>query len=89
MSVHEIKRVSLMDVPAKLRQLAGEFEKRPEELRTAIVIIGYGNGYVAVRGFGERTSALEGIGWMHRALDAMTHDSSAEPSVLAPDPKSG
>lgn len=72
MSVREIKRVSLMDVPAKLRQLAAEYERRSGELRTAIVVVGYTDGFVCVRGFGERTSALETTGWLHRGLDVMT-----------------
>lgn len=72
MSVHEIKRVSLLDVPAKLRELATEYEQRPVELRTAIVIVGYSDGCVCVRGFGERTSSLEATGWLHRGLEAMT-----------------
>ena len=72
MSVHEIKRVSLMDVPGKLRELAAAFEKRPQELRTAIVVIGYETGHVAVRGYGERTTNLEAVGWLHRGLTMMT-----------------
>lgn len=72
MSLHEIKRTSLMDVPAKLRELAMQYEERPRELRTAIVVVGYADGFVCVRGFGERTSALEATGWLHRALDVMT-----------------
>lgn len=88
--VHEIKRISLMDVPAKLRQLADEFEKRPGELRTAIVTVGYADGYVAVRGFGERTSALEGIGWLHRGLDFLTNGSGVDDNLAtSPPPDAG
>jgi hypothetical protein len=76
MSVREIKRVSLMNVPGKLRELADSCEKH--DLRTAIVIVGYPGGYCAVRGFGEKTSALEAIGWLHRALDALTDGSGVE-----------
>ncbi len=78
MSIHEIKRTSLLDVPAKLHDLAAEFKDRPDELRTAIVVIGYKDGYVCVRGFGERTTALEAIGWLHRGLEAMTCGSGVE-----------
>lgn len=84
MSVHEIKRVSLMDVPGRLKGLAAEIESRPTELRTAIVVVGYADGRVAVRGFGERTSALEAIGWLHRALDALTDGAGVEDN-LSPD----
>lgn len=72
MSVHEIKRTSLLDIPSKLRELAAEFEARPGELRTAIVVVGFDDGCVCVRGFGERTSGLEATGWLHRGLEAMT-----------------
>jgi len=87
-SVHEIKRTSLMNVPDKLRQLALEFEQRPAELRTAVVIVGYADGYVAVRGFGERTSALEATGWLHRALDVLTNGAGISDN-LTPEPKEG
>lgn len=76
MSVHEIKRISYMDVPGKLHELAVHVER--EKLQTAIVIIGHDNGRVSVRGYGTRTSALEAIGWLHRALDFMTDGSSAD-----------
>ena len=88
MSVHEIKRPSLVDVPARLRMLATEFESRPKELRTAIVVIGYSSGCVAVRGFGERCSALEATGWLHRALEAMTSGAGLVDN-LAPEPPPG
>lgn len=78
MTVREIKRVSLMDVPGKLRQLAAEYERRSGELRTAIVVVGYTDGFVCVRGFGERTTALEATGWLHRALDVMTSGSGVD-----------
>jgi hypothetical protein len=78
MSLHEIKRVSLLDVPAKLREMAAEYERRSGELRTAIVVVGYADGFVCVRGFGERTSALEATGWLHRGLDVMTAGSGVD-----------
>ena len=75
MSVYEIKRPSLLNVPAKLRELADQYERHAACMRTAIVIIGYDDGTVVVRGYGERTDALQATGWMHRALDAMTNAS--------------
>ena len=77
MSVHEIKRISLMDCPAKLRQLADTFER--EHLETAVVIIGQADGHVTVRAFGTRTDALQVTGWLHRALDVMTSGAEAAP----------
>lgn len=77
-NIHEIKRISLMDVPAKLRELADRIER--ENFRTCVVIVGHDNGQVCVRSFGERTDALQTTGWLHRALDAMTSGSYADTS---------
>jgi hypothetical protein len=76
MSVHEIKRISLMDVPGKLRELADRCER--DHRHTVVVLIGHDNGSVDIRGYGDRTSALETIGWLHRGLDVMTSGSSSE-----------
>jgi hypothetical protein len=81
-NIREIKRTSLMNVPQRLRELADEIER--QGLPTAIVVIGYPEGYVAVRGFGERTSALEATGWLHRALDAMTDGSRIDTDMSGP-----
>lgn len=89
MSVHEIKRRSLLDVPGKLRELATQYEARPEELRTAIVIVGYDDGLVCVRGFGERTLALEATGWLHRALDVMTNGAGICDDLTSSEPPTG
>lgn len=88
MSVHEIKRISLLDVPGKLRELADEFEKRSAELCTAVVIVGYDTGHVAIRGYGERTSGLEAIGWLHRALTVMTEGAGVEDNFTVQPPSS-
>lgn len=87
MSVREIKRTSLLDVPAKLREIAAEYERRPDELRTAILVVGYRSGHVAVRGYGERTSALEATGWLHRALDVLTDGVGMSDSLTPAPPK--
>lgn len=76
MSVTEIKKVSLMDVPAKLRALADEIERL--KLPTVVVVIGYPTGKVAIRGYGERTSALMTTGWLARAQTMMTEDCNAK-----------
>lgn len=90
MSVYEIKRVSLMDVPGKLRELADTFEQRSAELRTAIVIVGHASGHVQVRGYGERTTNLEATGWLYRALTTMSEHTACEdnPSLVPPAPDS-
>lgn len=72
MTVHEIKRTSLLDVPAKLRELAAHVEKN--EIKTAVVILGHPGGYITVRAFGEQTTALSTIGWLGRAFTFMTQD---------------
>jgi hypothetical protein len=77
MSVREIKRASLLDHPQRLRELADELAKLAT-VEGTIVIVCYKTGNVAVRGYGYRTSALECIGWLHRAMDAMTDGSGVE-----------
>ena len=88
MSVTEIKRVSLLNVPEKLRELAKAFEERPEALRTAIVVIGYDTGHVAVRGYGERTSCLEAVGWLNRGLVHLAEHSGID-DCLTPQGEAG
>ena len=78
MSVHEIKITSLMNVPAKLRELAQNIEE--EGIKTCICIIGHANGKVSVRAYGERTSALQTTGWLVRAQTMMTEGCNASDS---------
>lgn len=84
MSVHEIKRTSLLNCPQRLRELADEMEK--QGLRTVVCVIGYPDGCVAVRAFGERTSNLETTGWLHRGLDVLTNGCSAADADFSPTP---
>ena len=84
MSVYEIKRLSLMNIPGKLRELADYYERNVDSLGTAIVVMGHRDGTVSVRGYGERTDALQCTGWLHRALDVMTDGSTAEDETIAP-----
>jgi hypothetical protein len=76
--VHEIKRTSLLDIPQRLRELANEIESRGDEHRSAVIIISYPDGKVAVRAYGERTSGLETTGWLARAMEMMTSGSGVE-----------
>lgn len=73
MSVHELKITSLLNVPAKLRELADHVEKHG--IKTAVVVLGHPGGYITVRAFGEQTSALSATGWLARASTMMTQDS--------------
>lgn len=75
MSVTEIKQTSLLDIPAKLRALADEIEVKG--FKTVVLIIGYPTGKVAVRAYGERTSALMTCGWLARAQTMMTEGCDA------------
>lgn len=77
-SLHEIKRTSLLDVPQRLRELADELQKRPELCKTAIVVVTYPEGRVCVRAYGERTTGLETTGWLARALQMMTDGSGVQ-----------
>lgn len=66
MAVVEIKRTSLLNVPAKLRELATEIEEAGGEF-TVVCVIGGPSGRVLVRGYGPNTSTLEASGWLARA----------------------
>lgn len=76
-NVREIKRTSLLDTGRRLIELGNEVAKR-DDIEGAIVVVCMKDGRVALRGYGYRTSALECIGWLHRALDAMTDGSGLE-----------
>lgn len=84
MSIHEIKRTSLLDCPQRLRELADDMEKNG--LKTVICVIGYPGGKVAVRGYGERTSGLEASGWLARAQTLMTEGAAADDSDIGRTP---
>jgi hypothetical protein len=84
LSVTEIKRTSLLDCPQRLRELADDMEKNG--LKTVICVVGYPEGKVAVRGYGERTSALEASGWLMRALTVMTEGCAADDSNIGTTP---
>lgn len=85
MSVHEIKRASLLNVPAKLRQLAEEIEKRADGAEYSVIaVIGYPTGHVAVRGFGSRTDSLSCSGWLARAQTLMTEGAAADADNFSP-----
>jgi hypothetical protein len=81
-NVHEIKRTSFLDVPAKLRELATMLESRGTPTKTVIIITADGSR-MEVRGFGERTSGIEVAGYLSRALwmqnDLPTADAVDEP----------
>ncbi|MGH6738127.1 MAG: hypothetical protein ACREDY_03665 [Bradyrhizobium sp.] len=73
MSVHPVKKVSYLDVPAKLRELADQVEAiKPVPIESVVIVLGYPHGQVAVRAYGKRTSGLEVAGWLARSLSAMT-----------------
>jgi len=69
-NLREIKRVSFIDGPAKLREWADQLEKIPT-VKTVVLVIGYPTGHVAVRGAGERSSCLELAGWLSRGVTAL------------------
>jgi hypothetical protein len=87
-NIREIKRTSLLETGQRLRELGDEVDKR-EDIEGAIVVVCCKDGRVALRGYGYRTSALECIGWLHRALDAMTDGSGLETDFSKSTPPSG
>lgn len=67
MSLHEIKRVSLLNIGAGLRQLADWADRNPEAVRTVIIISAASDRVVSCHGYGERCSAIEAVGWLELA----------------------
>ena len=76
-NVHEIKRVSYLDLAAKLREWADQIERIPD-IKTVTIVIGYPTGHVAVRGAGERSSSLELSGWLSRGVTAVNERLNAD-----------
>lgn len=79
-----IGRASLLDVPRRLRAMAEEIEARGDTHRTVICVVAYPDGRVSVRGFGERTSALEATGWLTRAITGLCDGSLVESDNFCP-----
>lgn len=77
-NLHVINRISFLNIPEQLRLLAERIESGQIDAVSAVFVLGRSDGRVAVRGYGERTSALECIGWMHRALTYMTERSGID-----------
>lgn len=67
--VRDIGRKNLMDIPARLRELADWIERNPEAIRTVVVISAAHDRVICCYGYGERCSAVEALGW----LDLATH----------------
>jgi hypothetical protein len=90
MTVREFKKVSYLDVPAKLRELADAAEKAQgggPSFNGVIVVLCYPNGNVAVRGYGEQTSPLQMAGWLARGLTTMSQNFDADTDHVMGDPK--
>lgn len=75
-NVHEIKRVSFLDVPGRLREIADDIEQKG--IPTVVMVMGYANGKVSIRSFGERTSGLMTLGWLARAQATMAEGANAD-----------
>lgn len=86
MTIHEFKKVSLLNVPQKLRELADRLEQLGEPF-SVVCVIGRPNGRVSVRAFGERTDSLNVAGWLARGQTYMTEDAGEEDlPLLGPPP---
>ena len=87
--IREFKKTSYLDVPAKLRELADASESAQTggpPFNGVIVVLCYGSGSVAVRGYGEQTSPLQVAGWLARALTTVSQDYSADHDNLMGEP---
>jgi len=69
-SVHEIKKTSYLDIPAKLREMANDLENR-SDIQNIAIVLGYQRGHVVVRGYGPRSTPLELAGWLSRGVTAI------------------
>ncbi len=78
--IRAFPKVSYLNVPAKLRELADAAERAQtgDPFRAVVIVLCYPNGRVAVRGYGEETSPLQMSGWLARGLNAMTEGYCAD-----------
>jgi hypothetical protein len=84
MSVHEIKRESLLDIGAGLRKLADWADQNPEAVRTVIVVSAASDRVVSCHGYGERCSAVEALGWLALAQQRVLGSREAPATDLGP-----
>ena len=90
MSVAEFKKVSYLDVPAKLRELADQAERAQANgpsFTAVVCVLCYPGGSVAVRGYGERTSVLEMTAWLQRGVTTLSQNTSADYDFTMGEPK--
>jgi hypothetical protein len=83
-NVHEIKRASLLNIGAGLRELADWADKNPEAVRTVIIVSAVHDRVVYCHGYGERCSAVEALGWLDLAKDRLMGNRSAPSTDLDP-----
>lgn len=84
--VRDIGRKSLMDIPARLRELATWTEANPEAVRTVIIISAAHDRIVSCHGYGERCSAVEALGWLDLASARVRGSTEAPSTDFAPIP---
>ena len=84
MSVHEIKRDSLLDIGAGLRKLADWADQNPDAVRTVIIVSAATDRVVSCHGYGERCSAVEALGWLALAQQRVLGVREAPATDLGP-----
>lgn len=74
--IHEIGKVSFLDVAGRLRKLADEIDAAKAsgtgEYHTVILVLASQAGAISVRSMGHRSTGLEACGWMAKALNLIT-----------------
>jgi hypothetical protein len=84
--VRDIGRKNLMDIPARLRELANWAESNPDAVRTVIIISAAHDRIVSCHGYGERCSAVEALGWLDLAAHRVRGSTEVPATDLAPFP---
>lgn len=82
MSVHEIKRNSLLNIGAGLRELADWVDQNPDAIRTVIIVSAANDRVVTCHGYGERCSPVESLGWLMLAQQRVLGDREAPATDL-------
>lgn len=73
MNIVQLRKNSLRDIPAKLRQLADEFDEKLESIPRTMLWVQYlENGEVIVGCFGDGPNKCEVVGMLHLAAQHFT-----------------
>ena len=80
--VFDISEINLADIPARLRELADELERKPAPLAACLVVLDRGD-HLDVRALGRECDRLRAVGML---FSAATQTSDVCYVDLVPDP---